>query len=132
MSCLGNVIWFFCGGLWMGLAWYFIGFLMFISVIGIPFGKACFTIGKLSFWPFGKEIVDRKTLTGHDDIGTGCLGSAGNIIWMCTAGWVLALGHVMSGIFTAITIIGIPFAIQHFKLAKLSFWPIGKEVVDKK
>lgn len=130
MKLLGNIIWFVFGGVLMGLSWCFLGLIAFITIIGIPWGKACFTIGVFSFWPFGKEVVKRKDI-GHDDIGTGILGKIGNVVWVVIAGFWLAIGHTLSAAITAITIIGIPFAIQHMKLAKLAFAPIGKMVVEK-
>lgn len=131
MRVIGNVIWFLFGGILMGLGWWLAGLLMYISIIGIPWGKACFTIGTFTFFPFGKEAIDRKILTGKDDIGTGSLGILGNIIWLIFGGLWLALGHAGSGILCFITIIGIPFGIQHFKLARISLFPIGKAVVPK-
>lgn len=115
----------------MGLAWWLAGVLCFISIIGIPWGKACFVIGKFTFWPFGKEAVSRKHLSGKDDVGTGTLGLLGNIIWLVFIGIWLAIGHVVTGLLFCITIIGIPFGIQHFKLASISLMPIGMTVVDK-
>ncbi|WP_028300664.1 YccF domain-containing protein [Oceanospirillum beijerinckii] len=131
MRTIGNIIWFVLGGLVMGIAWWFFGVLAFLSIIGIPWGKACFVMGSFSFWPFGKEAIARDELTQHEDIGTGALGLIGNIIWLLVAGIWLAIGHIMSAVACAITIIGIPFAIQHLKLAGISLAPIGKTVVDK-
>lgn len=131
MSLLGNIIWFIFGGFFMGLAWAIAGLLAFISIVGIPWGRACFTLAKFSFFPFGKEIIDRKALTGKADIGTGGWGTLGNIIWFVLGGWSLALSHVFFGVLNCCTIIGIPFGIQHFKLAGASLFPVGKTVVDK-
>lgn len=131
MTFIGNLIWFVFGGLVMGLAWWLVGILCYISIIGIPWGKACFVIGQFTFWPFGKEAVSRVQLTGNGDVGTGTLGLAGNIIWLILVGICLAIGHVISGVLCCITIIGIPFGIQHFKLAAISLMPIGMTIVDK-
>lgn len=131
MTFIGNLIWFVFGGLIMGLAWWLVGILCYISIIGIPWGKACFVIGQFTFWPFGKEAVSRVKLTGNGDVGTGTLGLAGNIIWLILVGIWLAIGHVISGALCCITIIGIPFGIQHFKLAAISLMPIGMTIVDK-
>ncbi len=131
MRLLGNIIWFLFGGVIMGIGWWLWGLLAFISIIGIPWGKACFVFGKFCFWPFGREAVDRKELTGKDDIGTGALGLIGNIIWIVFGGVWLAIGHVFAAIACAITIIGIPFALQHIKLAMFALFPIGKAVVEK-
>ncbi|MFZ6641385.1 YccF domain-containing protein [Undibacterium sp. TC4M20W] len=131
MSLLGNILWLILGGFFTGLAWWFAGLLAFISVIGIPWGRACFVIGQLSFMPFGKEVVNRADVSGQEDIGTGALGLVGNIIWFIFLGLWLALAHLMSALFCFITIIGIPFGIQHLKLAAIAIAPIGKTVVDK-
>lgn len=131
MSAIGNLIWFVLGGFFMGLGWWLAGIVMFLSIVGIPWGRACFVIGTFSFFPFGKEAISRKELTGRDDIGTGSLGMAGNIIWFVLAGVWLAIGHVMSAILNFVSIIGIPFGIQHLKLAGLALAPVGKTVVTK-
>lgn len=131
MALIGNIIWFVFGGLIMGLAWWLAGILCFISIIGIPWGKACFVIGQFTFWPFGKEAVSRKQKSGKDDIGTGTLGLIGNVLWLIFLGIWLAIGHIVSGVLCCLTIIGIPFGIQHFKLVPISLMPIGMTVVDK-
>ena len=131
MRTLGNLIWFIFGGVWMGLAWWIYGLLAYISIIGIPWGRACFVIGTFTFFPFGRVAVSRKELTGKEDIGTGPLGLIGNIIWFLLAGFWLALGHIGWALLFFITIIGIPFGIQHLKLAGISLFPIGKKVVDR-
>ena len=129
MRTLGNIIWFVCGGIWSGLLWYLAGVLCAISIIGLPWARACFLLGGFTLWPFGRELVDRKALTGRDDIGTGVLGLLGNILWFVTVGWSLAVAHLAGALACALTIIGIPFAVQHLKLAIASIAPIGKEVV---
>jgi uncharacterized membrane protein YccF (DUF307 family) len=131
MSAIGNLIWFLFGGVFMGLAWCFFGILAFISIIGIPWGRACFVIAGFSFFPFGKEAIRRDDLTKSEDIGTGSLGFLGNVLWFIFAGFWLAIGHVISAIACFVTIIGIPFAIQHLKLAAISIAPIGQTIVDK-
>jgi len=131
MALIGNIIWFVFGGLILGLAWWLAGILCFISVIGIPWGKACFVIGQFTFLPFGKEAVSRKHLSGKGDVGTGTLGLLGNVMWLVFVGIWLAIGHVIAGLLFCITIIGIPFGIQHFKLASISLMPIGMTVVDR-
>ncbi|OCH19014.1 MULTISPECIES: YccF domain-containing protein [unclassified Aliivibrio] len=131
MSAIGNLIWFLFGGVFMGLAWCFFGILAFVSIIGIPWGRACFVIAGFSFFPFGKEAIARDELTLNEDIGTGSLGFIGNVLWFIFAGFWLAIGHVMSAIACFVTIIGIPFAIQHLKLAVISIAPIGQTIVDK-
>jgi uncharacterized membrane protein YccF (DUF307 family) len=131
MSAIGNLLWFVMGGFFMGLGWWLAGLLAFITIVGIPWGKACFVIGQFAFLPFGKEALSRKELSNQDDIGTGGLGLIGNIIWFIFAGIWLAIGHVISAICCFVTLIGIPFGIQHLKLAGIALAPIGKTIVDK-
>ncbi|MBP0049662.1 YccF domain-containing protein [Marinobacterium sp. AK62] len=130
LRLLGNIIWFLLGGVVMGLAWYLAGLLAMITIIGLPWARACFVIGTFCFFPFGKEAVSRKAISGHDDIGTGALGLIGNIIWFVLVGIWLAVGHLMSAVACFITIIGIPFGIQHLKLALITLSPIGQTVID--
>lgn len=130
MRTIGNVIWFLLGGVWLGLAWWLAGVLMLISIVGIPWVRSCFVLGTFCFFPFGKQAIDREELTGKRDLGTGALGTIGNVIWFLVAGIWLALGHLASAIANAITIIGIPFAIQHLKLAGCALAPVGKTVVS--
>jgi len=132
MRAIGNLIWFVFGGVLMGLAWWSVGLVAFISIVGIPWGKACFVIGEFTFLPFGREAVSRKDLTGRTDMGTGALGTMGNVIWFLFAGWWLAIGHIVSAAACFLTIIGIPFGIQHLKLAGVSLAPIGKTIVEIK
>ncbi len=131
MSLIGNFLWFIFGGLLMGLGWWVLGLLAFLPIVGIPWGRACFVIGLFAFFPFGKEAISRKELTNQEDIGTGGLGLLGNIVWFVFAGLWLAIGHVLSALVCFITIIGIPFGIQHLKLAGLALAPIGKTIVPK-
>ena len=131
MSAIGNILWFVLGGVFMGLGWWLAGLLAFITIIGIPWGKACFVIGQFTFFPFGQEAVSRKELSNQDDIGTGGLGMIGNIIWFIFAGVWLAIGHVLCALLCFFTIIGIPFGIQHLKLAGIALAPIGKTIVSK-
>lgn len=131
MGAIANFLWFLLGGVLMGLGWWLAGLLAFVSIIGIPWGRACFVIGRFAFFPFGKEAIDREKLSGQGDIGTGGLGLLGNIVWFVLAGWWLAIGHVLSAIACFVTIIGIPFAIQHLKLAGIALAPVGKTIVDK-
>lgn len=131
MRTIGNIIWFLLGGVFMGLAWWFFGLLAFISIIGIPWGRACFVIGNFSFFPFGQEAISRDELTNQQDIGTSPFGLIGNVIWFVFAGFWLAVGHILSAVACFITIIGIPFALQHLKLTVISLAPIGKTIVPK-
>ena len=131
MRAIGNFIWFILGGILMGLAWWLVGLLAFVSIVGIPWGKACFVIGQFTFFPFGKEAISRKELRQKDDIGTGGLGTLGNVVWFVFAGFWLAIGHLFSAVVCFVTIIGIPFGIQHLKLAGIALVPIGKTIVSK-
>jgi uncharacterized membrane protein YccF (DUF307 family) len=131
LRLVGNIIWFIPFGFFLGLGWWFFGILMYVLILTIPWAKSCFVIGQFCFFPFGKELISRKKLTKNDDIGTGWLGLIGNIVWVLSAGFWLFIGHVISGIVFCCTIIGIPFGIQHFKIAGACFAPIGKIVVDK-
>ncbi len=130
MRTIGNFLWFILGGVFMGLAWWLAGLLAFCSIVGIPWGKACFVIGSFTFFPFGKQAISRRELNQRDDIVTGVLGMVGNVLWFIFAGVWLAIGHVMSAIACFVTIIGIPFAIQHLKLAGIALAPIGQTVVS--
>jgi len=132
MGVIGNILWFILGGVFMGLGWWLVGLLAFVSIIGIPWGRACFVIGQFAFFPFGKEAVNREDLSRQGDIGTGSLGLVGNIVWFVVAGVWLAIGHVISAAACFVTIIGIPFGIQHLKLAAIALAPISKTIVDKK
>ncbi|RUO58988.1 YccF domain-containing protein [Pseudidiomarina insulisalsae] len=131
MALLGNILWFIFGGLVMGLGWWLAGLIAFISIVGIPWARACFVIGRFAFWPFGYEAINRRELTQNGDIGTGIFGSIGNILWLIFFGWWLALGHLITAIGMFIIIIGIPFGIQHVKLAGIALLPIGQTVVPK-
>ena len=130
MSTLGNILWFVLGGFILGLAWWFVGLIAFITIIGLPWARACFVLGNFSFFPFGKVAVRRNEVTGKHDIGTGMLGTIGNIIWFLVAGFWLALAHLSVALCCFITIIGIPFGIQHMKLAVIALFPIGMTVVE--
>lgn len=131
MRAIGNFLWFILGGVLMGLAWWLAGLLAFVTIVGIPWGKACFVIGQFAFFPFGREAISRLELNQTGDIGTSGLGVIGNVIWFLLAGVWLAIGHVISALACFITLIGIPFGIQHLKLAGIALAPIGKTIVTK-
>ncbi len=131
MRAVGNFLWFILGGVFMGLLWWLVGLIAFVSIVGIPWGRACMVIGNFTFFPFGREAINRKELTQEDDLGTGTLGLLGNIVWFLLAGIWLALGHVVSAVACFFTIIGIPFGIQHLKLAGIALAPVGKTIVSK-
>ena len=131
MNAILNLIWLVCGGLLMGVAWWAAGLLAFVSVVGIPWGRACFVIGNLCFLPFGRAVADRSVVTGKGDVGTGALGVVGNVLWFLFAGIWLAIGHLVSAVVCFVTIVGIPFGLQHLKLSEIALAPIGKTVVLK-
>ena len=131
MRFIGNLLWFIFGGALMGLGWWVAGLIAYLSIICIPWAKACFVIGQFAFFPFGKEAVNRRYINNKEDIGTGMLGMIGNMLWFIFAGIWLAIGHVISALVCFVTIIGIPFGIQHLKLAAIALAPIGKTVVDR-
>ncbi len=117
MKTLGNIIWFILVGLWAAIGWAIAGVLWCITIIGIPFGKQCFKLAKLSIFPFGKTV---KTDFDKHPIG--------NIIWILLFGWEFSLGYLIASLIFYITIIGIPFGKQCFKLARLSLIPMGATV----
>ena len=130
LRTLGNLLWLVLGGLMMGLGWWLAGLLCAVTIVGLPWAKACFVIGQFAFWPFGKEAVNREQVNGQPDIGTGVLGTLGNVLWFIFAGVWLAIGHLLSAVACFVTIIGIPFGLQHLKLAAMTLAPIGKTIVD--
>jgi len=129
MSLLLNLLWIIFGGLWMALAWIVAAILMAITIIGLPWTRAAFNIALYTLLPFGQRAVSRAEYTGREDLGTGPLGVIGNLIWLVIAGWWLTLLHLMTAVLLAVTIIGLPFAWAHIKLAGLALWPIGKMIV---
>jgi uncharacterized membrane protein YccF (DUF307 family) len=124
-----NVLWVFTGGLWTAAAWILGALLMCLTIIGLPWARAAFNIALYTFLPFGHRAVSRARFTGREDIGTGPLGVLGNLIWLILAGWWLAVLHLVNAAALAITIIGIPFAWAHIKLAAIALWPIGRMIV---
>lgn len=121
MNLIGNIIWLVFGGFIVFLEYMVSGLLLCMTIIGIPFGIQCFKIGILTLFPFGKSIREVPTTSG-------CLSTIFNILWIVLGGIWIALTHLIFGILLAITIIGLPFAKQHFKLMSLSFTPFGKEI----
>lgn len=119
MSFLGNLIWLIFGGIVASIMWFVAGVILCVTIVGIPFGIQCMKIAALVFWPFGKEV----------DIGNfGAGGLIFNIIWLILFGWEFAIAHLVIGLIFCITIIGIPFGLQHFKLAKLGLIPFGANI----
>lgn len=121
MRTLLNILWFVLGGWISGTLWLIAGVLLALSIIGLPWTPAAFRIAGFSYWPFGRRVVER-------DRGTVSL--LLNILWFVLAGWWLALHHLALAVGLAVTIVGIPFAWQHIKLAGLALIPVGKDVVD--
>lgn len=120
MGCLGNFIWFLCGGCLGGISWIIAGCLWCISIVGIPVGLQCFKFAGLTFFPFGKDVV----------YGGGTGSFLVNVIWLAVSGLPLAAEHLVFGCGLCVTIVGIPFGLQHFKLAKLALMPFGAEVCE--
>ena len=129
MAILLNLLWIAFGGLWMAVGWVIAAIVMAITIIGLPWARAAFNIAAYTLLPFGQKAVSRADYLGRHDIGTGPLGFVGNVVWFVLAGWWLALGHLVTAILLAVTIIGIPFAWAHLKLAGLALWPVGKVIV---
>ena len=122
MNFIGNLFWLLLGGFILALFWAIIGLLLCVTIIGIPFGVQCMKIAGFVLWPFGREVIPG---------GFGVMGALGNIIWILICGIGLCVMHLIFGAVLAITIIGIPFGIQHFKLARLSLIPFGAEIQSK-
>ena len=129
VSILLNLLWIFLGGAWMAAGWLIAAVIMAVTIIGIPWARAAFNIAVYTLLPFGQRAVNRDMVTGQSDIGTGLFGLIGNVIWLILAGWWLALAHLLTAVVLAVTIIGIPFAWAHLKLAGIALWPIGKVIV---
>ncbi len=129
-SILLNILWLVFGGFMSGVGWLLAAAIMAISIIGIPWARAAWNIAIYSFFPFGQSAVRRDEVTGKADLGTGPLGFLGNVIWLVLAGWWLALTHLAWALILAVTIMGLPFAWAHLKLARLSLWPIGYMIVE--
>ena len=121
MKIIGNILWLILGGILISLYYALVGLLFCLSIIGIPFGLQLFKMAGFALWPFGREVV-----SGPNDAG--CLSILMNIIWILCGGIEIAILHVWFGIIFCITIIGIPFGLQHFKMALLALAPFGKEI----
>jgi len=124
-----NILWFVLGGLPMALGWWLAGILCALSIVGLPWSRACFVIGPFALWPFGYEAINRREQRGGFDLGTSPVGTLGNVIWFLVAGWWLAIGHLTSALACFISIIGIPFGVQHIKLSLIAIAPIGMTIV---
>jgi uncharacterized membrane protein YccF (DUF307 family) len=122
-----NVIWFIAFGWFSALEWLLAALIMFISIVGIPFGFGALRMAGFVAWPFGRVAVDADYAGEERRAGTGCA----NIVWVVLAGIWLAISHILLGISLCLTIIGIPWGWQHFKIAELSFAPLGRRIVAK-
>ena len=122
MNTIGNVIWLLFGGIVIALEYLVSGLILCATIIGIPFGFQAFKLAGLALWPFGKDTQLKERQAG-------CLNTLFNVIWILVGGIWIFLSHVVMGVLLAITIIGIPFARQHFKLAVLAITPFGREIV---
>ncbi len=123
MSVIGNILWIIIGGgIFIFLEYIIGGILLCITIIGIPFGFQCFKLALLGLLPFGRKVVNKES-------STGCLSTFMNIIWILIGGIWISLTHIIFAALCAITIIGIPFATQHIKLATLALTPFGKEII---
>ncbi|MEI8394258.1 MAG: YccF domain-containing protein [Rhodospirillaceae bacterium] len=130
ISLLLNILWIVFGGLWMAVWWAIVGLILAITIIGLPWARSAFTIALYNLAPFGRTVVRRSAIEGHETIGTSPLGLLGNLVWLVLFGWWLALQHLVLGFAFACTIIGLPFAWAHLKLAGLSLWPVGMVIVS--
>lgn len=121
MKTLGNILWIIFGGFMIALEYFISGFMMMLTIIGIPFGLQAFKLGILALWPFGHKVERIESLSG-------CLNLIMNVIWFFIGGFWIALTHLFWGVIFCITIIGIPFGKQHFKLIGLSLSPFGRQI----
>lgn len=120
MALILNILWLICGGLPMALGWLIAAVIMAVTIVGLPWAPAAIRIAGYTLLPFGNQVEER---------GSGALSAIGNIIWFILAGWWLALGHLILAAVLAVTIVGLPFAWAHLKLARLSLAPVGTAIV---
>ena len=123
MKLIGNLIWLLFGGLAIAIEYFISSMILMVTIIGIPFGIQTLKLGILALWPFGRT-------TRHTSYNSGCLSTLFNIIWIFCGGIWISLTHLAFGLILCITIIGIPFGMQHFKLASLALTPFGREIID--
>ena len=121
MKTVGNILWFVLGGIWLALGYAIGGLVMCITIIGIPFGIQSFKLAGLALWPFGYT-----TTMGRSG---GCLEVVFNIIWLVLFGWAIFVAHIILGLVLCVTVIGIPFGVQAFKISTLALWPFGRVIV---
>ena len=121
MNFIGNVLWFILGGFLVALIYFVVGLLMCLTIVGIPFGVQLFKLGIYSLWPFGHELIN-----GPNE--PGCLSTVMNLLWILLGWWGIAAIHLVCGLICCVTIIGIPWGLQHFKMAIGSIFPFGKQI----
>jgi uncharacterized membrane protein YccF (DUF307 family) len=124
MKILGNLIWLIFGGFEIFLEYMIAGLILCVTIVGIPFGLQAFKLGILALWPFGQTIQ-------YKQFAPGCLSTLMNLIWLICGGILISLTHLFFGIILCITIVGIPFGRQHFKMTSLALAPFGKSLVSK-
>ena len=122
MRTIGNILWVIFGGIWLAIAYFVAGLVLCITIIGIPFGVQAFKMAGFALWPFGYTVVTKPS--------SGILEVIFNVIWLILFGWAIFVIHLLAGLVLCITIIGIPFGIQAFKLSVLALWPYGRAIVD--
>ena len=122
MNFLGNLLWLVMGGLIVAAVYFLVGLLMCLTVIGIPFGIQLFKLGAYALWPFGHQLVNGPGQPG-------CVSVVMNLLWILLGWWEIALTHLFFGLLLCVTIVGIPWGIQHFKMALNALFPFGKEIV---
>lgn len=121
MKILGNIIWVIFGGFEIALEYILTGFILMLTIIGIPFGLQTMKLGMVALWPFGTKVREKKEESG-------CLNLFMNVLWFCCGGLTIVMSHFLLGLVFCITIIGIPFGKMHFRLAGLALSPFGKEI----
>ena len=121
MKGIGNILWLILGGLVVALIYFLVGVVLFFTIIGIPFGIQLFKLGEYALWPFGRELVNKPGEPG-------CVSIVMNLLWILLGWWEVALVHLICGLVFCITIVGIPFGLQHFRMALMSVFPCGKEI----
>lgn len=123
MRFIGNVIWLVLAGVWLAIEWMLIALVLTVLIVTIPFARQCVKLAHLSLWPMGRQVVHDPTATQF--------GAVGQVVWVVLAGWWLAVSHLILGVLQCVTIIGIPFGLQSFKLAGLALAPFGKRIVPR-
>lgn len=132
MALIGNVIWFIFAGWSLGLVWLLAAAVSCVSIVLLPIAPTCVRLAYFSAVPFGREVIDQRTLDGtSSDATTQTVRASLNVLWLLIVGWWLALIHLVWGVGLCLTLIGIPFGIQAFKIAGAAWWPVGKAVVSK-